>query len=204
VELNDRDTTGIVWKAFEDVAKRAPGKPLNANEVLKAADHHAAAFFRQTPNKYILVASLSIKAFPSKKIAIRGCEITPLSRRDPRYRLPKVLGSAQHRNHFADHLKSNRYQLVKVATAGRTMFESKRQTTLRTLRDSIGSTCRISRHGAKCQTTASAQCALFSHCAIPFSCSPFEFSRFPCGKIGVQRRVCRACRSRKPAEPCGA
>ena len=66
MELNDRDSQRIVWKAFEDVARRAVGKPLNATNVLKAADTHAAAFFRQTPNKYILVSSLSIKAFPAK------------------------------------------------------------------------------------------------------------------------------------------
>ncbi len=123
VELNDRDTKGIIWKALQDVAKRAPGKPLNAQDVLKAADYHAAAFFRQTPNKYILVASLSIRTFPAKKITIRRCEITPLARREPRYPLPKVLGSVMHRDHFADHLKSSRYQLVRVATTGRTVFE---------------------------------------------------------------------------------
>jgi hypothetical protein len=123
VELNDGDTKGIIWKAFEDVAKRARGKALNANEVLNTADHHAAEFFRQTPNEYILVASLSIKAFPGKKIAIRGCEITPLARREPRYPLPKVLQSAQHRNYFAEHLKNSRYQLVKVSCSGRTVYE---------------------------------------------------------------------------------
>jgi hypothetical protein len=123
VELNDQDAKGIIWKALNEVATRSPGKPLNANAVLTAADDHAAAFFRTAPNKYILVASLSIESYPAKKIVISGCEITSLKRREPRYPLPKVLLSGGRQNHFADHLKSTRYQLVKVATTGRTITE---------------------------------------------------------------------------------
>ena len=123
-ELNYHDTERLIWKALADAAKIAVGKPLNANEVLAAADSHAAAFFRQKPKNQILVAGLSITAFPAKKIRIRGCEITPLARRGQRFPLPQVLQSAQHRNHFANHLKNSGYRLVKVACSGRTMHET--------------------------------------------------------------------------------
>ncbi len=42
VELNDWDTRSTIWRALEDVAKKAVGKPLDANEVIMAADRRAA------------------------------------------------------------------------------------------------------------------------------------------------------------------
>src|SRR5262249_20624321 len=36
---------------------------------------------------------------------------------------PKVLQSAAHRNHFAEHLKSSRYLLIRINTQGRSVFE---------------------------------------------------------------------------------
>ncbi|MGL4464982.1 MAG: hypothetical protein ACRC1K_22750 [Planctomycetia bacterium] len=122
-ELNHHDAKTILWKAMEDVAKKAVGKPLNANEVLRSADSHAAAFFRQKPNKYTLVTSLSIKEFPARRVRIGGCEISPIAKRDPRYPLPTILVSTQHRNHFKDHLENSRYRLVRVSCSRRTVFE---------------------------------------------------------------------------------
>jgi hypothetical protein len=122
-ELNHQDANTIVWRALEDVARRSPGKPLNSTEVLKVADARAAEHLRRPFVQYELVTSLSIKTFPAKRIRIRGSVIRPLKKREPRYPLPKVLRSASHRNLFADHFKSTRYQLVRVETKGRTIFE---------------------------------------------------------------------------------
>jgi hypothetical protein len=123
VELNERDAKILVWRALEDVARRSLGKPLNSTEVLKAANVRAAEYFRRPAGQYELVSSLSIKTFPAKRIRIRGSVIRPLKKREPRYPLPKVFHSAGHQNLFADHFKSTRYQLVRVETKGRTVFE---------------------------------------------------------------------------------
>jgi hypothetical protein len=123
VELNDHDTRMIVWKALEEVAKKAPGRPLAASEVLKAGDIYASAFFRQPFNKYVLVTSLSVDRFPAKRVAVRSSVIGSLKARGKRYPLPKVLQSASHRNYFAEHLKSSLYQLIRIETQGRSVFE---------------------------------------------------------------------------------
>jgi hypothetical protein len=106
-----------------DVAKKAIGDPLKANEVLKAADARAAEHFREKVNSYVLVTSLSIKTFPAKKIRFCGCEVSPLTKRQPRYSLPKILKSGEHRGYFANHLQNSSYQLVKVTSSGRTISE---------------------------------------------------------------------------------
>jgi hypothetical protein len=123
-ELNEHDTEQIVWNALGDVARRAPGKPLVPADVVKAADKRAADFCRQPLSKFVMVASLSVKSFPAKRIIVRGSIITPLRSREPGFPLPTALRSAQHRDTYADHLKTTRYRLVKVKAAGRTMFEA--------------------------------------------------------------------------------
>jgi hypothetical protein len=124
VELNDHDTEQIVWRALEDVARRAPGKPLKPSDVLQAGDKRAAEFYEQPSRRFVLVASLSIKSFPTTKVLVRGRAITPLRSRKPRYPLPTVLRSAMHRNTYAEHLRTTRYPLVRVETEGRTVFEA--------------------------------------------------------------------------------
>jgi hypothetical protein len=124
VELNDPDAKKIVWRALEDVAKRALRQPLKLADVIPAADKRADEFYRQPTSNYVLVASLSIKNFPARKILIRGRAITPMRSREPRYPLPKVLRTAQHKDTYAEHFENTRYQLVKVDTEGRTVFEA--------------------------------------------------------------------------------
>lgn len=126
-ELNVYDSKEIIWKALGDVAKTAPGKPLDATAVLKAGNHHAAAFFRQPFTNYSLVTSLSVNSLPAKRITVRGSVITSLSTRGKRYPLPKVLESESHRHRFAEHLNSSSYQLIRVCTKGRSIFEGVRR-----------------------------------------------------------------------------
>jgi hypothetical protein len=121
VELNQQDAQEIVWTAIQSVVKTAPGKPLKANDVLGTADKLAAAYFRRHEQSYVLVGSLSVKDLPARTISIRGCQITSLASRGPQFPLPKVLESRMHRDHFAGHLRSSHYRLVKVACVGRTV-----------------------------------------------------------------------------------
>lgn len=123
-ELNEQDSSRIVWNALRDANRKCIGKPIKPSELLKACDNHASAFFRLPKKSYHLIASLSLGTLPSKRIKVRNSTIHQLTRRAERYQLPKVLDSPYHRDPFDDHLKSTRYRWVRVDTAARSVDEA--------------------------------------------------------------------------------
>jgi hypothetical protein len=55
--LNDDDTTQIAWDGLVAALREKPGKKLSPNDVVAKADPLAAAFFRKTPARYVLLSS---------------------------------------------------------------------------------------------------------------------------------------------------
>ena len=123
-ELNATDTWEIVWPALAELVKSAPRQPVQPQQLLKAADRVAAAFFRRSPDHYILVSSLSVEGLPAADILVRNCVVSSLGKRGTEFPLPAVLSSGGHRDIFAKHLDSSRYQPVKVQTKGRSIHEA--------------------------------------------------------------------------------
>lgn len=124
VELNETDAWDLIWKTIVALAKSTPGKPLNHMEVLKNADKSAAEFFCTTPQKYVLVTSLSIADVPAKSIRVRGCIISPLKERGEKFPLPEFLPRYLEGSAFSKHIKSSKYHLVKVSTEGRSEYDA--------------------------------------------------------------------------------
>jgi hypothetical protein len=126
-EINHDDAKSIIWKALEDAARRNIGKPLDANAVLQAGDHRAAAFFRKPLCNYALVTTLSVRNFPAKRIRVKDCIIMPISSRGKRYPLPKILSDESHGRHFSQHLANTKYSHVRIVCKGRTRSEAVRE-----------------------------------------------------------------------------
>lgn len=120
-ELNDRDTWQIIWTSLIDTIKKTGGgKPLKESDVLKIADEKAAEFFRKTEKHYALISSLSISLFPGKSIKIKDCRIYPITSRK-KYPCPEHVRSYPV---LDKHIKTTKYQLVKVLTSGRSVHEA--------------------------------------------------------------------------------
>lgn len=115
-ELNETDAFRLVWKALVAVIKNAPGEAVIPKHLITTADKCAAEFFREPRRSYILVSSLSVSSLPRTCLRVGGCTVSPLAARGDKFPLPSVLRAASHISHFADHMKSTKYQLVQVAT----------------------------------------------------------------------------------------
>lgn len=120
-ELNDNDAWRIVWKGLTAAAIIAGEKqPLKELDVLTEADKAAAIYFRAQPTDYIVVSSLSIAVFPFKCAKIKNHKIEPISSRT-KYPSPEIVSQYPG---LSNHVKSSKYQLVKVSTSGRSVYEA--------------------------------------------------------------------------------
>jgi hypothetical protein len=123
-ELNDTDAWAIASKTIIACVKKAPNQPINPLKLLEEADRVASEHFRQSETDYILVGSLSIDSLPAKTIRIGGCTISSLAERGTQFPLPAVLSSRSLDGPLLDHIKSSRYQLLRVVTKGRTIHSA--------------------------------------------------------------------------------
>jgi hypothetical protein len=120
-ELNDDDAWKIMHAAVVATTKKTGGKKaLNESAVLRAADEEAARFFRGQEKPYLLVSSMSVDAVPFKRVEIIGCQILPLV---SRVSFPYP-AHARHFRAVSEHLKSSKYQFLKVLVAGRSIHEA--------------------------------------------------------------------------------
>ena len=90
------------------------------------ADESAAMFFRKLPAKYVLISSLSINSLPSKRIRVQDCTISSLKRRGTKFALPKFVSWRfdTEESAFSKHIKHSKYQIVKVSTEGRSIYDA--------------------------------------------------------------------------------
>ena len=123
-ELNDLDSQQLSTQAFHAAAIESPGGPIKPDVFVKEADDIAAAFFRRPLVEYLLLGSLSVKALPASSIRIRECTISPTRGRGTRWPIPELLQRHSDARNFKEHLDGTRYQLVKVATKGRSIHEA--------------------------------------------------------------------------------
>jgi hypothetical protein len=123
-ELNESDAWSIVRGALTDLLNKAPGRPVNPKALICESDKLAAAFFRKSATKYILVSSLSIADLPAKNISMQSCSVSALKSRQNRFPLPATLAVHGHATPFFDHLRSSKYRLVKVTTEGRSIHQA--------------------------------------------------------------------------------
>ena len=99
-ELNESDAWSIVRKALTAVVKKAPGKPVNPTALIGESDKIAAAFYRKSPTKYVLVSSLSVANLPAQNINVQSCSVSALNSRQNRFPLPATLGVHGHASPF--------------------------------------------------------------------------------------------------------
>ncbi len=72
----------------------------------------------------MLISSLSIENLPATSIRIRDCRISAIKGRGTRFQLPKVLTRRIRDDVIHRHLTFSKYQAVKVATRGRSIYEA--------------------------------------------------------------------------------
>lgn len=124
-ELNDTDTSSIIWKAVESEIKRqGGGRPLSPKAVLSCADRLAAFHFRKAVIEYVLITTLSVQQLPAKSIKVNDCTISSIAARGARYPLPVALKSLGGHCFHAKHLSSTKYLTIKVRTNGRSVSEA--------------------------------------------------------------------------------
>lgn len=123
-ELNETDSWRIIWQALVASIKSAPGKPVDPIELTTRVDKLAAEFFRQPLVKYVLISSLSIVDLPTKRIEVRGCEVSSLKTRGERFLLPRALTRPEDGSPFLKHINSSEYRLVMVTSVGRSKYEA--------------------------------------------------------------------------------
>ncbi len=123
-ELNGHDANSIVRSAMLALIKRCGGKSaIDSATLLHEADKGAASYFRKRQRDFYLVTSLPVQAFPAKQIVIDTCRVTPLRSRD-RYPVPDALRYELAREGNHSKARRNRHQLVRVKTAGRSIFDA--------------------------------------------------------------------------------
>lgn len=119
-ELNQDDSRMIFAKAIRSVVQSSGGNsPIKSQSLGGEVNKLAAAHFAKPKLDYVLVASLSIESFPAKRIQLRDCEVLPLAKRGSKYPLPQTTQDL-----FGDYFNKTKYQMVKVKTTGRTVFEA--------------------------------------------------------------------------------
>lgn len=124
-ELNATDSWVICHSAIDTVIKQGGGsKPVDPSRVIAEANKLAASHFRKQIAKYVLVSSLSIDKFPAKRIELHGCSISPLEERGCRFPLPSAFEEPVFHEAIVQHLRSTKYQLVKIRTEGRTIHQA--------------------------------------------------------------------------------
>ena len=99
-------------------------QPVSPSELLSEVNKKAAEHFRRPIEKFILISSLSIKQFPTRRIRILGCEIEGLTKRGSRYPYPDHITLLPSDSLLAQHVSSSHYKTVKVKTYGRTDHEA--------------------------------------------------------------------------------
>jgi hypothetical protein len=123
-ELNSNDTKSIIRSTIVTVIKKkGSNKPILSFDFISEADRIAGKHFTKPTNKYVLVTSLSVKSLPIKRLKVGECEIISLENRD-RYPLPKVLVSQSGPSRICKHLQFNKYQLIRIKTFGKSIFEA--------------------------------------------------------------------------------
>lgn len=124
-ELHHRDTAQLAWQALTSIIKnRGGGHPVEPSEFIAEVNKKAAAHFRKPIKEFILISSLSIKQFPTRRMRVLGCEIAGLVRRGNRYPCPDSAKLLATHSLPAQDISSSRYMTVKVKTKGRTDNEA--------------------------------------------------------------------------------
>lgn len=124
-EVNDHDARRIAWDGIKATIKNHGGqKKLVPKDVIRSVNKAAASHLRKRVDRYVLLSSLSISDFPATRIRVGDTEISPLKRRPTRFPQPDVLKLEKSRTPLKRHDASAQYQIVKVKTAGRSIFEA--------------------------------------------------------------------------------
>jgi hypothetical protein len=123
-ELNEQDTWQLIWQSLVELIKKAPGKPVNPEELIKRADELAAVYFRTSPLKYVLLSSLAIPDLPKRSIRVRGCTVTFLKTKDKKYDIPRLLSKQFESSAIFKHIHSTKYRIVRVSTEGRSIYDA--------------------------------------------------------------------------------
>lgn len=119
-ELNGGDSWEIIKRAVRSWLEKTPNdQPTNPQDFIGEADRHAAAYFRQPLNDYILVTLLSVKSLPAKVVKLQHSIVRGLSGRGTRYPLPKVI-KHQHSD-FMSRAKKCDGKYISVAVSGRSI-----------------------------------------------------------------------------------
>lgn len=124
--LNNFDTTSIVKKALHTIVREKGGQcEISATEFIGKANDIAAEFFRNPPQDFSIVTSISLGRVPSEPIRSLDGEVNWLENRTS-FSVPNAVKnlSANAPIKFGQHIETTNYKWISIKTAGRSVADA--------------------------------------------------------------------------------